>query len=52
MVGKKDILKKRKLREQKEKKKEEHIEGQITALKEQYEKFKSMLEDYAVKEKK
>lgn len=36
MVGKKDILMKRKLKQEKEKKKEEHIQGQITALKEQY----------------
>ena len=51
MVGKKDILMKRKLKQEREKKKEEHIDGQITALKEQYDKFKEMLENYAVKEK-
>lgn len=36
MVGKKDILLKRKLKQEKEKKKDEHVQGQIEALKDQY----------------
>jgi ESCRT-II complex subunit VPS22 len=51
-MGKGDILKKRRLKQEREKMKEEHVDGQITALKDQYDKFKEMLENYAVKEKK
>ena len=50
-MGKKDILKKKELKEAREKKKEEHVESQISSLKDQYDTFKDMLERYAVKEK-